>query len=171
MQHVVRDARQLNANDIGQLRHLLPIGIRIADPNRSRSMTMEAAINPTTSTSRNSSTTSSVTDQNRISSLWSTTSSLLRSLPNNLRIQPIQGQQFRRGVSMSDNNNNSDSTLQQTIGSNSNANAQYFRMNNLFRCVTSRSQQTDSNRQEARLRHLIRRSRRTLASSNTQNER
>lgn len=168
MQHVVRDARQLNSNDIGQLRHLLPIGIRIADPNRSRSVTMEAAINRTTSTSRNSSTISAAAYQNRLSSLFSSTSSL--PLPN-LR---VQGQQslFRRGVSMSDNNNNADSTLHQIIGSNiSNANAQYFRMNNLFRCVTTRSQQTDSNRQEARLRHLIRRSRRTLASSNIQNER
>lgn len=170
----MRDARQLNASDIGQLRHLLPNGIRFADlSNRSRTMTMEAAINRSTSTLRNTSNNSPVTDQNRIS-LWPSNSSLLRSLPNNLRIQPIQGQQysFRRGISIRDNNNNNlDNTLQQIIGSNSNPNAQYFRMNNLIRCVTSRSQQTDSNRQEARLRHLIRRSRRTLTSSNTQNER
>lgn len=174
VQHVANDARQLNANDIGQLQHLFR-----SHRNRFGQLAFRQSLRPTAS-SQSSPSANSLDDRNRSSAM----SALLRHLPS------IQIRDQRRNLQNNSNNNTDRSSStnrnaspstprverspQQTNGSNINPNWQYLRVGNttlseLYRCaVASRNQQTsDASHQNDQVR-LIRRIRRTRPSTNNQ---
>lgn len=171
VQHVANDARQLNANDIGQLQHLFR-----SHRNRIGQLSFRHSLRPTAS-SQSSPSVNSVDDRNRSSAM----SALLRHLPNiQIRDQRRDLQNSNNITERSSNRNASlsiprvERSPQQTNGSNINPNWQYLRVGNttlseLYRCaVASRNQQTsDASRQNDQVR-LIRRIRRTRSSTNNQ---
>lgn len=170
VQHVSSDARQLNANDFGQLQHLLrPNRIRVGGfqqlfPNSMRSTMSSSNSNSNSTTNRNQTHSPGISDFIR-----------------HFRIRDIQHNDSERS-----NRNSSPNVMrierptQQTIGSNMNMSPgwQYqtsairTTLSDLYRCaVTARGQQiTETSRHNDQLR-LIRRIRRARSSTNNPSNR
>lgn len=165
VQHITGDARQLNANDIGQLQHLLRSHrSRIGQLAFRQSQRSVAGSQPTSNANVSD-------DRNRSSAM----SALLRHLPN-FRIRDLQNSDTDRPSNriVSPNISRVERPPQQTNASSINPNWQFLRVGNttlseLYRCaVASRNQQaSDASRQNDQVR-LIRRLRRARPSTNTQ---
>lgn len=169
VQHVASDARQLNANDIGQLQHLFQRSHR----NRLGQLAFRHTVRLTPTTSQSSSPNTNAPDERNRSSAMSV---LLRHLPS-LRVRDLQNNDTDRLSNriFSANIPRIERPSQQTNGSNINSNWPFLRvgnstLNELYRCaVASRNQQqqtSDASRQSDQVR-LIRRIRRARPSTNS----
>lgn len=169
VQHVANDARQLNANDIGQLQHLFR-----SHRSRLSQLPFRHSVRSTAS-AQSAPNVNAADDRNRSSAM----SALLRHLPN-IRIRDLQNnndvdRSSNRFVPASSSRTERSSPQQTANGSNINSfQLQFLRAGNttlgeLYRCaMASRSQQpTDASRQNDQVR-LIRRVRRARPSTNNQ---
>lgn len=169
VQHVASDARQLNANDIGQLQQFFR-----SHRSRLGQLPFRHSLRPTSS-AQSSPTANGADDRNRSSAM----SALFRHLPN-IRIRDLQNnndvdRSSNRFASPSISRIERSSPQQTANGSNINSlQLQFLRGGNttlseLYRCaMASRNQQpSDASRPNDQVR-LIRRVRRARPSTNTQ---
>lgn len=159
VQHVANDARQLNANDIGQLQHLIR-----SNRNRIDNLSFRETTRPTVTTSPANSNAS----DNRSSAM----SAVLRLFPN-IRVRNANERLLNRNATPSIPR--VERPTHQTPGSSINPNWQFLvgntTLSELYRCaMASRNQQqiSDASRQSDQVR-LIRRIRRARPSTNHTN--
>lgn len=164
VQHVANDARQLNANDIGQLQHLFR-----SSRNRIGCLSFRDRMRPAMNLS---SPNSATFDEDHLRSL--AMSAVLR-LSNPARVVQTNNAD-RSNPNASSRISRVDRPIQQATVSNLSPNWQFLRVGNsslgeLYRCaLTTRGQQTSDASRHDQVR-LIRRIRRARSSANTESGR